>query len=236
MAVFVLNDDHGSATNCAGSFNNDENLQWPIPYSAGPPMFAFDLFSHEDTLEMMKETRAICDNNETLHCWMYGIPFNYWTQYENVFQVLVELCCFSTLMGFGVAFFFLFGEFMSERLHPRSKIFWGSLTGALLITVTIALCLVTVIGLSILAGVSLTGFSNMGFVLSVAFSVEYSVHIISRWLRADMSLQSGVDRVKHTMSFLMLPTFMSFVSSLIGVACLAFSQFKFNRVFFFRPL
>ena len=34
----------------------------------------------------------------------------------------------------------------------------------------------------------------------------------------------------------MLPTFMSWVSSTIGVVCLAFTDFEFNKVFFFRPL
>jgi len=38
------------------------------------------------------------------------------------------------------------------------------------------------------------------------------------------------------MSFLTLPTFMSFVSSTIGVACLAGTEFEFTQVFYFRPL
>jgi hypothetical protein len=45
-----------------------------------------------------------------------------------------------------------------------------------------------VIGLSVLADVSLSGFSNMSFVPSVGFAVEYSVHIVARWLRADNSM------------------------------------------------
>ena len=76
----------------------------------------------------------------------------------------------------------------------------------------------------------------MSFILSAGFAVEYSVHIISRWMRADMSIATSVDRAEHTMSFLMLPTFMSFISSTIGVACLSFTEFEFNDVFFFRPL
>ena len=35
---------------------------------------------------------------------------------------------------------------------------------------------------------------------------------------------------------LMLPTFMSWISSTIGVVCMAFTQFQFTEVFFFRPL
>jgi predicted RND superfamily exporter protein len=149
---------------------------------------------------------------------------------------LVELGAYAIASGFFISFLFLFGKMYFEKRHARSKVFWGSLIGALLIAVTMILSLVTVVGLSVLAGVSLTGFSNMSFVLSVGFAVEYSVHIVQRWLRADLSHESGIDRVKYTMSFLMLPTFMSFVSSTIGVVCLAFTEFEFNQVFFFRPL
>jgi len=143
---------------------------------------------------------------------------------------------YTTVTGFAIAFVFLFGKLSFEKRYAQSKIFVGSLIGACLITVTIILSLVTVVGISILSDVSLTGFSNMSFVLSVGFAVEYSVHIVSRWLRAPLSIETGLDRVKHTMSFLMLPTFMSFVSSLIGVICLAFTEFEFCDTFFFKPL
>jgi predicted RND superfamily exporter protein len=93
-----------------------------------------------------------------------------------------------------------------------------------------------VIGLSVLAGVNLTAFSDMSFVLSVGFAVEYAVHVVHRVIKAPMHLVSAFERVEHTMSFLALPTFMSFVSSTIGVVCLAFTNFDFNTVFFFRPL
>ena len=76
----------------------------------------------------------------------------------------------------------------------------------------------------------------MSFVLSVGFAVEYSVHIVARFLRADSTYETGLERVKYTMSFLMMPTFMSFASSLIGVVCLAFTEFEFNYTFFFKPL
>jgi predicted RND superfamily exporter protein len=149
---------------------------------------------------------------------------------------LVELGAYAIGSGFFIAFLFLFVKLSFEKRHAQSKVFWGSLIGASLIAITMILSLVTVVGLSVLADVSLTGFSNMSFVLSVGFAVEYSVHIVQRWLRADLSHESGLDRVKYTMSFLMLPTFMSFVSSTIGVLCLAFTDFEFNQVFFFRPL
>ena len=150
--------------------------------------------------------------------------------------MLIELCGFATLAGFGIGFIFLFAKLMTEHNHPVSKVFLGTFVGAALIACTMIMTLTTVIGLSTLSGVNLTGFSNMSFVLSVGFTVEYTVHIISRWMRASLSHATSLDRVHFTMSFLMLPTFMSFVSSTIGTICLAFTEFEFNHKFFFRPL
>lgn len=157
-------------------------------------------------------------------------------KYDGIFEVLVELSSYSLAVGFGIAWVFLFGTLYHDNYHSFGRILLGSLVGALLIALTLIMSLTTVVGLSVLAGVALTGFSNMSFVLSVGFAVEYSVHVVMRWLRADLCFSSALERVRHTMSFLMLPTFMSFVSSTIGVACLAFTEFEFNQVFFFRPL
>jgi hypothetical protein len=231
----ILEKDSATNTSCSGVHNSDDKLQWPLPFSAGPTMFAFDLGSHQATLEMMEET-SICDEDKELHCWMSGIPFDYWTQYEDIFKVLIELGGYATAAGAFISFIFLLGTFMHEGHHTMGDIVGGSIIGSLLIAMTMVLSLVTVVGLSILVDVNLTGFSTMSFVLSVGFAVEYSVHIVSRWMRADMSHSTSLDRVEYTMSFLMLPTFMSFVSSTIGVICLAFTEFEFNRVFFFKPL
>jgi hypothetical protein len=165
-----------------------------------------------------------------------GIPYNYWSQYIGIYNTFWEIGGISIAVGFGVSFLFLLVKFVTEKAHSFAKIFVGSLVGALLIALTTILSLVSVSGLSALFDVSFTGFSTMSFVLSVGFAVEYSVHIVARWLRAPASLENSLDRVEYTMSFLFLPTFMSFVSSTIGVACLAFTDFEFNHVFFFRPL
>lgn len=147
---------------------------------------------------------------------------------------LVEISGASVLIGFGISWVFLAGKLFSDRRHGAVKVLTGSLVGAMLIAATCFFCLVSVVGISILSGVSMTAFSIMSFVLSVGFAVEYSVHIVARWLRSDQ--ESALDRVEQTMSFLMLPTFMSFVSSTVGVVCLAFTDFEFNTRFFFRPL
>eukprot|EP00978_Attheya_sp_CCMP212_P031743 scaffold121030_cov55-Attheya_sp.AAC.2 len=221
---------------CAGEFLPDGNLVSPVKLSNGPSMYAYGLNTHEDTVDMIKQTRSICDKHPSMHCWMTGIPYDYWEQYIWVKDVLVEIVAAAIGIGFAVSFLFLFIKLGKQGFHGIGSVAAGSLVGALLIALTCFLSVFIVIGLSSLAGVTYTAFSDMSYVLSVGFAVEYSVHIIHRFLEAPQTIASAVDRVEYAMSFLFLPTFMSFVSSTIGVATLAFTEFQFNDIFFFRPL
>jgi len=231
----VLLNETGTSAGCAGEFYSDEAVRVPIPISSSPTMYAYDLLTHERTLEMLEETRALCDDDEELHCFLSGTPYDYWSQYLGIFGTFVEIAGYAVAVGFIIAFLFLVVTFSGEQHLSTWQTMVGAFVGSSLISITTIISLVSVAGLSVLAGVKLTGFSNMSIVLSVGFSVEYSVHVVARWLRAEPGLL-GLERVQHTMSFLFLPTFMSFLSSLIGVACLAFTEFEFNEVFFFRPL
>jgi hypothetical protein len=68
---FVFESDEASPKECDGEYYKDKQLQFPIPFSSGPTMFSFDLFSHSLTLEMLDQTREVCDRGE-IHCWMTG--------------------------------------------------------------------------------------------------------------------------------------------------------------------
>lgn len=74
---FLSEDPYGTETDCEGVYNTDHEIIWPIPYSRGPSLFVYDLFSHEDTTDMIEDTRAVCDNDDELHCWMSGIGHEY---------------------------------------------------------------------------------------------------------------------------------------------------------------
>lgn len=75
-----------------------------------------------------------------------------------------------------------------------------------MVTITSGLSLLTSIGCSILIGVKLTSSSNISLILSVGFSVQHSVHVVARWLRTDLSEKTSLDRVRSTMSSLVVPT------------------------------
>lgn len=171
-ATPFVNDDE-TCPGGSGEFIPDDEVQSPIPISNSPTLYANKLFTHEDTVEMIKETRAICDKNEKIHCFMAGIPFDFWEQYLTVNETLALLSGVAVAVGFVVATVFLFLELdpASDDFGSKEKAV-ASLCGGLLIACTIIVSLVPVIGISMLLNVNLTAFSNMAFVLSVSFATE----------------------------------------------------------------
>lgn len=221
---------------CGSDFYRDETVKTPIQFSASSTIYSIDLLTHDDTIDLIKETRNFCDDHDVIHCWMSGPPFNFWEQYLTSEIILLKTSSTSVAVGFVVAAFFLILQMKREGEHPTTKIVMGSLAGAFLIAVTTVLCLIPVIGFSVIADVNFTAFSNMSFVLSVGFAVEYSVHIVHGFLSAPSNIEGAKARVEHAMSFLCIPLTLSFISSTVGICCLAFTDFKFNEVYFFRPL
>lgn len=70
--AFRLEAGKGSDTNCSGVHNNDQEVTWPILYSSGPKMIAYEMFSYDELLSMTRETRKYCDDDGVLHCWLQG--------------------------------------------------------------------------------------------------------------------------------------------------------------------
>ena len=160
---------------CTGELLTDGEIVSPIPISKGPIMFGKNLYTHEDTVDLIQETRAFCDEDPDLHCWLTGVPYDYWEQYLYVDTLLAEVGGYAVLAVFLVSMLFLFSKIALENAHGRCKSFFESLVGSLIIALTGVLSVITVAGLSSLAGVSLTSFSDMAFILSVGYSTEYSV-------------------------------------------------------------
>jgi hypothetical protein len=69
---FVFESEEASPTTCDGEYYRDQQLQFPLPFSSGPTMFSFNMLSHALTLEMLEQTRKICDDSKEVHCWMTG--------------------------------------------------------------------------------------------------------------------------------------------------------------------
>merc|ERR1712216_928878 len=74
----------------------------------------------------------------------------------------------------------------------------------------------------------------MSCVMSTGLAVEYSVHVTHRFLEAPLG--TAADRVHHAMEWLFSPTAMAFQTSAVSVLMMAFSEFRFVRLYFFAPL
>jgi hypothetical protein len=200
----------------------------PIKYSqaSGSSLYIFDLFTGEDYVEAIEDTRKGCDNSDTQHCWMSGIPYDYWEQYLTIEMWMLRLCGIVCAISFFAATFFFWANF--GQLAPAA-------TGGLVVTLTSAATLLTVTGISSMADVNLCGLSAMSCIMSAGFAVEYSVHVVHRFMEApaDMTPQ---DRALKAMDGLFLPTSMAFLTSGVGICFLMASTFTFVHVYFFTPL
>ena len=120
----------GTATpyeECDGEFYKDAEIVVPLPISMTPTMYAKDLYSHRETVDMISETRGYCDEDGEIHCWMKGIPFDYWEQYLTVEAVLVKVSAVAIGAGLVISFLFLF---------IQTRVLTASLVGGLLIAVS----------------------------------------------------------------------------------------------------
>merc|ERR1719188_2227181 len=70
--------------------------------------------------------------------------------------------------------------------------------------------------------------------MSTGLAVEYSVHVVHRFLEDPSSRASA--RIDYAMAWLFSPTAMAFVTSAVSVLMMAFSEFRFVRLYFFAPL
>merc|ERR1712139_734528 len=207
-----------------------------IRYSSasGSALFAINLRSTNDYTSMIKETRKYVDDDASLHSWMSGVPFDFWEQYLSIEQVLMLTGGLSILAGFVISVGFVFSELCFSQQGTCVKRLIASVLGGLLIAAVSAVSLLTVVGFCGLAKIQISGFTAMSCVMSTGLAVEYSVHVVHRFVEAPPGPASA--RIDHAMAWLFSPSAMAFVTSAVSVLMMAFSEFRFVRLYFFAPL
>jgi hypothetical protein len=208
----------------------------PIRYSkaSGSVTFAHNLATTNDYTSMIEQTRTLVDDDGELHAWMAGVPFSFWEQYLTIVDIMVLIGGLSIAAGCVISFAFLLVELNTNGHGTCLQRICASFMASLLIGLGSAATLVTVVDLCSLLEVKLSGFTAMSCVMSIALYVEYSVHIVHRFLEAPPG--SGGERVAHAMEWLFAPSAMAFLTSAISVVMMAFSEFRFVRLYFFVPL
>jgi hypothetical protein len=208
----------------------------PIRYSAasGSVLFAYNLWNTGEYTDLIKQTRKFVDDDQSLHAWMSGIPYDYWEQYLTIFKVMLTIGGLSVSAGFVISFAFLMGELSFVKRGTCSQRICASFVASFFIALVSTASLLAVVGYCALTKIRLSGFTAMSCVMSTGLAVEYSVHVVHRFLEAPPGKAS--ERVHHAMGWLLAPSGMAFLTSAFSVLMMAFSEFRFVRLYFFAPL
>lgn len=223
----------------------------PIKYSqvGGSSTYGIRLHTTDDYMALIRETRAQCDGAPTLqplktsvydkpldqlHCFMSGIPFDYWEQYLTIEDFLTETILLAALASVAVAVTFIFLELLSTGKIGVLKALQSATVGSVIIASIIAISVITVVGFMGWLEVELSGLTAMASLMTVGFASEFAVHITHKFLLA--SELDAAERAKRTMADLFLPTLLAFLSTLCGILLLLASDFGFVKNYVFKPL
>jgi len=239
----------------SGSFQFDTDCRTPsipIMYSSAgsPQLYAIRLEDTDAYVDMIKDARSNCDDDDgypmngndasDTMCFVDGIAVSYWEQYLEIETLMITCCLLVVLVALLIGIVFLSVELICGSSSSSEKgaveKLMAALFGGLIIALILGMSLFATLGISSAFDVNLSAFSLISYLMSVGFAVEFSVHIVHRWLVAPAELTEAEKRVLYTMEMLSLPTMLAFVSSFVGILCMAFTDVKFIVVYFFVPL
>lgn len=209
----------------------------PMMYSeaGGTSLFGYNLRGIEAFENLITQTREFTDEDDTIgRTWMNGIPYVYFEQYLTVVDSVMTLSGVYLAVCFAVAWVFLFLEFTSQGAGTVGTRLVGATVGSIIVAVYAGMSVVATCGWISVFAIKLNGFTAMAALLSLGLSVEYTVHVVHRFITADA--RTGLDRVLQSMEFLFLPTFLGFLTTAISVLMLALGEFTFVRKYYFAPL
>jgi len=228
-------------------------------------MWATELESSDAYVKMIEDSRAFCDDLGSIHCWMTGGGYTYWEQYLSLGWTIRIVTICSLVAAFTVSFGFLIISIPNENRNGRycDTNIVPALAGATTIFAMCTIALYITFGLTLFVGVKMSVFTLTSVVLSVAFEVEYAVHIVHRFMLVSKSVSTdwqepsefkqvrkttgavieepttkmtSPERVDYAMAFLFKPTTMAFLTSTASVLVLGFAKPKFIIIYFFTPL
>ena len=158
-------------------------LVLPIAYSTvgGSDSFGVNLRTTDDYLGLIVESRKLCDDADGMmplkrgpydkavdkvHCFMYGIPYNYWGQYLTIESFLYSTIGYALLASVIVSCVFLVLEQRTAG-SPWRNVITSALFGAAMVILVLWLTVMTVIGLLGWAKVPQSAITAMTCLMSV---------------------------------------------------------------------
>ncbi|XP_065571497.1 protein patched homolog 1-like [Artemia franciscana] len=189
----------------------------PIIY-AQLPFYLKHLVSTEDMVETIQETRAVCKKFEEkgLPNYPRGIPFTFWEQYINLRRYL--LLALGSILG---------------AILTILTILLFNLWAALVVVFVLFVIIIELVGLMGLLGIKLSAIPAVLLIVAVGLGVDFAAHILIGFIT---SIGNRNRRVGIAVKNMMAPIVDGAVSTILGIAMLAFSEFDFIVKYFFYIL
>ncbi|KAK2722821.1 protein patched-like isoform X2 [Artemia franciscana] len=189
----------------------------PIIY-AQLPFYLKHLVSTEDMVETIQETRAVCKKFEEkgLPNYPRGIPFTFWEQYINLRRYL--LLALGSILG---------------AVLTILTILLFNLWAALVVVFVLFVIIIELVGLMGLLGIKLSAIPAVLLIVAVGIGVDFAAHILIGFIT---SIGNRNRRVGIAVKNMMAPIVDGAVSTILGIAMLAFSEFDFIVKYFFYIL
>jgi len=187
------------------------------------------LRSQKDFIDAYASARRIADTiseDQNIKVFPYSKFYIFFDQYASIIRLT------GTLLGSALAMIFVL-----------SSALLGSITTGLVVTLTVAMIVVDVIGTMALAGVSLNAISLVNLVICVGIGVEFCAHVARAFMfpsNSVMEKAKGKYRGRDLRAWTALTNVGGSVFSgitvtkFLGVFVLAFTRSKIFEIYYFR--
>lgn len=173
------------------------------------PFYLHNVNSTKEITSLIAQLRAISEKFEErgLPNFPTGLPIVYWEQYLNL--------RFYMLLAIVLILVTVFIMISSVLLN---------LAVALTITVVLASCVCQVLGVLHALHVPLNAVPAVLVIMSIGMGVDFTLHLTMGYLTA---LGNKTRRVSMALEYMCAPMVHSGITTLLGIAMLAFSEFEF---------
>ncbi|XP_033103674.1 protein patched homolog 1-like isoform X2 [Anneissia japonica] len=182
------------------------------------PFYVHNIYTTEDFVRLIKDMRNISDHFTAMGLPNYpsGIPFTFWEQYIKLryYLMLSLVCVFAAI--FVVISMLLF-----------------NLWAAFLLVLVLVMITVELFGVMGFIGVKMSAIPAVTLIISVGIGVEFTVHTLYAFLT---SIGDRDRRISMALVSTFTPVVDGGISTFLGVALLARSDFEIVVMYFFEVL
>jgi len=220
----------GYHTDCSLIPQGYRKLIYPMPITM-MQMFANRLTSTEKYVELIKWSRDTISKYEEktgFAAFPTGIPIIFWEQYTTLWDTVSQVVILMGFVVYGImALTFLFIQPSGVGVVMK---FLTAMWTSLILTVCIMLITFSLVCLMGFADIWLNGIPAVTLIVSVGVAVEFTAHLCFAYLQ---STGTAVDRTKHAVDHMFKPLVDGAISTFLGIAMLATTEFIFVEKYFF---